>query len=95
MFPWRHGRGRVGTANGSVGLWGQKVMVLVTQVNTFVKIHITVYLKFTITSQPCRVGACIVFNPKESISHRLDQVALGILFFASFDSHYHRQKMLF
>lgn len=70
-------------------------MVLVTQVNTFVKIHVTVYLKFTITSQPCGVGACIVFNPKESISHRLDQVALGILFFASFDSHYHRQKMLF
>lgn len=85
----------MGTANGSVGLWGQKVMVLVTQVNTFVKIHVTVYLKFTITSQPCGVGACIVFNPKESISHRLDQVALGILFFASFDSHYHRQKMLF
>ena len=72
----------MGTANGSVGLWGQKVMVLVTQVNTFVKIHVTVYLKFTITSQPCGVGACIVFNPKESISHRLDQVALGILFFA-------------
>ena len=85
----------MGTANGSVGLWGQKVMVLVTQVNTFVKIHVTVYLKFTITSQPCGVGACIVFNPKESISHRLDQVALGILFFASFDSHSHRQKMLF
>lgn len=85
----------MGTAKGSVGLWGQKVMVLVTQVNTFVKIHVTVYLKFTITSQPCGVGACIVFNPKESISHRLDQVALGILFFASFDSHYHRQKMLF
>lgn len=85
----------MGTAKGSVGLWGQKVMVLVTQVNTFVKIHVTVYLKFTITSQPCGVGACIVFNPKESISHRLDQVALGILFFASFDSHYHRQNMLF
>lgn len=70
-------------------------MVLVTQVNTFVKTHITVYLKFTIISQSCRVGTCTVFNPKESISHRLDQAALGILFFASFDSHYHRQTMLF
>lgn len=55
-----------------MGLWGHKVMVVVTQVNTFVKTHIIVHLKFTITSQPCRVGTCTVFSPKESISRRLD-----------------------
>ena len=69
-------------------------MVVVTQVNTLVKTHIIVHLKFTITSQPCRVGTCTVFNPEQCISRRLDGCSPWDFIFASFVSHHHGQKML-
>lgn len=42
-------------ANGYMGIQREGVRVAATRVNTFLKTHITLHLKFTISSKPRRV----------------------------------------
>lgn len=63
---------------------------VVTGVNRFVKAHITVHLKFTTTSQPCRERNLYTFNPKGPTS---PLQSWDILFFATFVSHHHGEML--